>query len=173
MPTGYVSILGVRADDGTLIPAVDAAASGIINPSNVVHPSWLPSDELPLGGNNFTNLGRKYLAYLFGGRTPMSNYVCTSFGAGTGDTKASVSDVSLVSPVLLGSTNLKAVDSITFPEDYVAFIQFTIGSGEANGYLLREFGLFSGDGTLLARKTGYNLNKVSGYAPVLHWRIKC
>jgi len=172
MPEGIVSISGVVDAWGNRIAAPAAAKAGLIElPQNYVHPSWMPATEVCIGGNNFTDLGRKHLAYLFGGRTPVSDYFCTSFGAGTGITAASTADTGLEEPVNLGVSATKAIDSITFTHDYVAEIQFTIGADEANGYLLTELGLFAGNGVLLARKTGYNLNKHAGFAPTLVWRI--
>ena len=171
MPIGYVSIAGGYTSDGGWISVKDAIDRGFLSAPDCSQPSWLPRHELAIGGNCFTNLGNKYLAYLFGGRTPVSNYICTSFGVGTDDTAATVADTSLLLQVDLGSSSTKAIDNVTYPEDYIALVQFTIGAAEANGYLLREYGLYSGDGTLLARKTGYNINKTSQYSPVLYWRI--
>lgn len=174
MPSGFVSLASVLTDDGRVMPAREAVSRGFIEVSGVDTHDWnLTPDEVALGPNLFTNQGRKYLAYAFGGRSPVSNYVCSKFGVGNGNRPTTVADTSLDSPIqLTAGVTLKAIDGISYPEDYIAVIQFTIGSAEANGNLIREAGLFSGDGTLLARNVGYNINKTSGFAPVINWRIR-
>ena len=52
-------------------------------------------------------------------------------------------------------------------------VGFNIAVGDANGYLLTEFGLFSGNDTLLARKVrSVGINTTSDFSPTLTWRIR-
>ena len=116
---------------------------------------------------------RQYLAYLFGYRAPVSNYVVANFGLGTGTQAPNVTDTALASPInFYNNLPLKLINGVDFPEPYAARVTFTIGLGEANGYLITETGLFSGDGTLLARLTQAGMNKDSTFSPVLTWRVK-
>lgn len=168
MPKGYVSLKSAIYD-GKLISARQALSLHLVTPDS--DGMRLPEDEIGIGWNTFTSNGLKYLASCWGGRTPVSDYVCTYFGIGSGGSAATVNDTSLVAPITLDNNQTyKAIDGITY-DGSTAIVQFTIGSGDGNGYLISETGLFSGDGTLLARKTGYNINKISSFSPTLLWRI--
>ena len=170
MPEGYISLKSA-VYQGQHITALQAKQYGLIECA--AQPAWqLPPDEIGIGYNTFTDAGRKYLARAFGGCTPVSDYICTYFGIGNSDTPVTVDDTTLASPITLSNGDTKKlVDSITYT-DFTAAIQFTIGASDGNGNLIRETGLFAGDGTLLARKIGYNINKTSSFAPVLIWRIR-
>lgn len=179
MPQGFVSIAAFKTLCGDIIPASIAIREKIVDVDRSTGAFWkgiewgLGDTEVAIGGNLFTNQGRKYLTYAFGGRSPISNYVCSKFGIGTGDRPTTVDDTSLDNPIALSAgVALKDIDGITYPSDYIALVQFTISTTEANGSLIREAGLFSGDGTLLARNVGYNINKTSSFAPVINWRIR-
>jgi len=170
MPEGYVSLKSA-VYQGQHISAAQAIDLGLVARED--SKAWaLPAGEIGIGGNTFTDAGRRYLARTFGGCTPVSNYICTYFGIGNSDTPVTVDDTTLASPIQLSNGDTKkAVDSITY-DGFTASIQFTIGASDGNGNLIRETGLFAGDGTLLARKVGYNINKASSFAPVLIWRIR-
>jgi hypothetical protein len=84
--------------------------------------------------------------------------------------------VSLEAPVGLASQGgdiTAPVTSIDFLTAFVVRVGFTIATGDANGYLLTEYGLYSGNGTLLARFVrSVGINKTSDFAPTLTWRIR-
>lgn len=126
--------------------------------------------------NLFLDNGRQLLAYAFGFRAPVQNYTCQRFGVGTGLTASKTTDVALESPVALASQSgatTAPVTSIDFLTSFVVRVGFTIATGDANGYLLTEFGLFSGNNTLLARFVrSVGINKTSDFAPTLTWRIR-
>jgi hypothetical protein len=114
------------------------------------------------------------MAYAWGYRSPVSNYVPQYFGIGTGASTPTVADTALENPVpFTGQTLLKLVDLIDFPAPFIARVLFTIGATEANGYLLTEFGFYSGDRTLIARLTrSVGINKTSDFAPQLAHRVR-
>jgi hypothetical protein len=128
---------------------------------------------MPVGSNLFVDNGRQLLCYVWGGRSPMADYACQKFGVGTGITPATVIDVALESAVEFSTgVTTKDVDAITFPSPYVARVEFTIGANQCNGYLLTEFGLFSGSSVLLARIVNAGFNKTSDWSPSLTWTIR-
>ena len=55
---------------------------------------------------------------------------------------------------------------------FVAQAEYALGYDDANGYLITEFGLFTGNGTLLARKTDTGINKTSDNLLTLIHRIR-
>lgn len=71
----------------------------------------------------------------------------THFGVGTSGTPAAAGDTALAGAVLVPIT------AVTFPQaGHVAF-DWVLGPESANGLSIREFGLFTADGTLVSRKT--------------------
>lgn len=86
--------------------------------------------------------GRSKLAQMLGGA--YGGHI-TKIGVGTGSTPAADGDTKLTGAVLL---NIK---SVTYDGTKVRF-NFTIGSGEANGVNIREFGLFFADNTMFSRR---------------------
>jgi len=130
-------------------------------------------DEIPLGYNLFLDQARQYTCYALTFRSPIANYTIQQYSVGTGLTPPSVADVALGNPVLLGnSTYFNPIDGVDYPAPFMAQIRFTLGVGDANGYLLTEFGLFSGDQTLLMHwlQPG-GLSKTSAWAPSLCHRV--
>jgi hypothetical protein len=125
------------------------------------------------GPNLFCDNGRQCLAYVFGGRSPSSDFACKKFGLGVGTTPPNVADVGLESALnFFGGSPVKPVDSISYPAPFIAAVQFTIGATEANGFLITEMGLFSGNDTLISRRVMVGINKTSDFAPTLSWRIR-
>jgi hypothetical protein len=52
-------------------------------------------------------------------------------------------------------------------------VSFTLALGDANGYVITEMGLYSGNSTLMARKIrAVAVNKTSDFSPTLTWRIR-
>ncbi len=172
---GYVSILDFRDPKGRIIPVQKAIENGWVQKPEKVPAGWgADRDEVGIGANTFLDTGRQALCYAFGNSSPISNYVCTHFGVGTGTTPVNTGDVGLVNPIAFDgdSTYAKLVGGITFPSPYVAQVQLPLASGECNGYLITELGLFTASGVLLARKIDAGINKDSSYSPTLLWRVR-
>jgi len=175
-PTGLVTISKITLADGSEMPTQRAVELGWIVPPTGRQPTgWgLERHEVPLGANLFVDQGRQLIAYAFGFRTPLENYTCQRFGVGTGVTAAKVTDVALESPILLSTGGYtKAIDLVDYLSAFVVRVSFTLGLADANGYVVSEMGLFSGNNVLIARKIrATSINKTSDYAPTLTWRLR-
>ncbi len=173
---GLVTVSKITLADGTEMPLRKACDLGLIVPARSPAGWGVSPDEVTIGKNLFVDQGRQLLAYAFGFRAPIQDYTCQQFGVGTGILAAQVTDVSLQAPVTLasqGGATTAPVDSIDFLTAFVVRVGFTIATGDANGNMLTEFGLFSGNGTLLARFVkSVGINKNSDFAPTLTWRIR-
>jgi hypothetical protein len=176
MVTGFLTLSKVTGRSGEILRGLDAAqALGIV-------PAWdaaekekinLVNGEIPVSKNLFVDGGRQALCYVFGGRSPMADYACQNFGIGTGTSPAAVIDTALESPIAFSTgVYLKAVDAVSFITPFEARVEYTIGAGQANGYLITEFGLFSGNGILLARIVNVGINKTSDWSPSFTWRLR-
>lgn len=67
----------------------------------------------------------------------------------------------------------KALDSHSYPDNTSVSFAFSLGSTEANGVAILEFGLLAADGTLFARKTRATaLNKASDITLTGTWVIQ-
>ncbi len=166
-------MVGVVDGFGRKIPLQKAVEYGWLKPGRAV-PGWdLSRSEVPLGFNLFLDQGRQFQAYLFGARSPLSDYSCQKFGMGTGETPAKVTDTALESPIDFGgSVYTKDLDAVSFPAPFVARAEFTIGANEGNGYLITELGLFSGNDVILCRVVRPGISKTSDFSPALLWRIR-
>lgn len=175
-PHGLVTVSGIRDASGKEVSLTDAVRYGWLpNPRGRQPQGWgLDRDELVLGQNIFTDQGRQLLCYCFGFRNPIQNYVCSQFGVGTGVLPAKVTDVALGAPITLNSGNmLGPVDSIDYLSAFVLRVAFTLGLLDANGFLITEMGLFSGNGSMLTRKVrSVGIQKTSDYAPTLLYRVR-
>jgi hypothetical protein len=175
-PEGLVSVSKIVDASGKEISTQKAVDYGWIAPQGGNYRGWgLDKHEVPLGKNLFLDQGRQLLAYAFAFRSPIENFVCRKFGVGTGLTAAKVSDVALESPITLASTSAitAAIDSIDFLSAFLVRVSFTLALGDANGYVITEMGLFSGNNTLMARKIrSVAVNKTSDFSPTLTWRIR-
>jgi hypothetical protein len=161
-PKGHVAVTKIVDSFGKEIPLEKAIKYG-----------WIT--RAALGQNLFLDQGRQLLAYAFAFRSPTENYVCRRFGVGTGLTAAKVSDVALEAPITLASTGLitAPIDSIDFLSAFLIRVSFTLALGDANGYVISEMGLYSGNSTLMARKIrAVAVNKTSDFSPTLTWRIR-
>ena len=117
--------------------------------------------------------GRQLIAYLFGFRAPVSDFACQKFGVGTGLTVARTTDVALEAPILLSGQPTKNIDFVDYVNPYVARVIYTLGTADANGYMISETGLFSGSNAMMARKVqAVTINKTSDFGPTLTWRIR-
>ena len=161
-PQGIVTIEKIVDSFGKEIPLEDAIRYGWVQRG---------AERAP---NLFVDQGRQLLAYAFSFRAPIQNFVCSSFGVGTGTRPAKTTDVALQSPVALASSNFTGpIDSIDFLSAFVVRIGFTLGLADANGSLITEMGLFSGNNVLIARKIRTtSINKSSDFAPTLTWRLR-
>jgi hypothetical protein len=172
-PTGALSITRITGSDGKLVTVKDAIRYGWLQ----LDSHLCPESYEDLGGPNlFVDTGRQLMAYLIGDKGPTSDYACKKFGVGTGTTPPRVTDVALASPLGFyggGLVTLKPVDAVDFPAPFVVRVEFTLAAGEANGYLLTEMGLFSGNGILISRRVHAGINKTSDFAPTLGWRFRC
>jgi hypothetical protein len=174
-PQGLVSVSSIVDSTGKNVPLEKAVQYGWITRDAVEYRAWEVGQEVPLGENLFLDQGRQLLAYAFAFRSPTENFVCRRFGVGTGLTAAKVSDVALEAPITLASTSLitAPIDSIDFLSAFLIRVSFTLALGDANGYVISEMGLYSGNSTLMARKIrAVAVNKTSDFSPTLTWRIR-
>lgn len=170
---GFVELSKIVDDSGKVVPFDKAEQYGWIKPAQVPAGWELTPGAYPIGRNLFVDGGRQLLAYVWGGRSPMSDYACQKFGIGTGTTAAAVIDTALQSPIAFSAgVYTKAVDAISFTSPFEARVEFTVGASQANGYLITEFGLFSGNNVLLARIVNTGINKTSDWAPSFSWRLR-
>lgn len=89
-----------------------------------------------------------------------------SVGFGTSGTAPVGGNTALTSPYT------KALDSISYPATNQVQFNFSLGSGEANGKAILEFGLITTDGTLYARRIRAGaLNKESDISLSGSWVI--
>lgn len=174
MPRGFLTCTAVHDAEGHEISLQDAIRYGWLKPVKAPAGWGIGADEVPLGSNLFLDAGRQYLAYAFGYRSPVSNYAVSYFGVGTGTAAPTATDTALSNPVPLiaPSTYLALVDSVDYPAPFVARINYTLGANMANGYLITEFGFYSGDQTLLIHLVRTGLNKTSDYAPTMAHRCR-
>jgi len=175
-PKGLVTVSGITLADGSKMSLRKACDYGFIAPQRSPAGWDVGADEVCIGKNLFVDQGRQLLCYAFGFRAPIQNYTCQQFGVGTSLVPAQVTDVALLSPVTLasqGGATTAPVTSIDFLTSFVVRVSFTIAVGDANGNLLTEMGLFSGNGTLMARIVrSVGINKTSDFSPTLTWRIR-
>lgn len=174
-PKGFVTISKITLADGKELSTQQAIDYGwITSPAGRQPGGWgLDRHEVPLGCNLFVDNGRQLIAYAFGFRAPIQNFVCQKFGVGTGVTPARVTDVALESPLTLTTGLTKPIDTVDFLSAFVVRVAFTLGLLDANGYTISEMGLFSGNNSLMARKIrAVSINKNSEFSPTLSWRLR-
>ena len=161
-PKGTVEISRIVDSFGKEIPLEKAIKYGWVQPG---------AESAP---NLFVDGGRQLMVYAFAFRAPIENFTCQRFGVGTGVRPASVNDVALQAPVTLASgLTTGALDSIDFLSAFVMRVAFTLGLNDANGSLITEMGLFSGNNTLIARRVRtVGINKTSDFSPTLTWRMR-
>lgn len=116
------------------------------------------------GNNIVVAQSRAENARLFGG--DVTNRSVSKIGFGTSG-----------SPPVAGNTGLteqflKNVDGITYPTAYSVEFAFSLSTAEANGKAIREIGLLTGAGILIARRVrSAVLNKTSDIALSGKWRL--
>lgn len=84
------------------------------------------------------------MAHLAGGDVASRSIAKVAFG--TNGTAPAASDSSITDPYE------KQVDAVEYPQSGQVTFHFSLGSSEANGKQIHEFGLLCADGTLFARR---------------------
>jgi hypothetical protein len=183
---GFLTISGVSVD-GKVISTQAALDRGLIKLKNYGRKpaGWdIAKHEIPLGYNTMVDNGRQFLAYLFGGRTPMQSFSCSGFGIGTGTLAPNVANTDLQAPIAFYDDGVhdtlqfvKPITGVDFPAPMIARVEFQLAQTEANGLLITELGLYASDlsgsgSTLLCRKTLQGLEKQSTTSPCISWRIR-
>lgn len=170
---GFLSCIGGVDSAGGPVAPDEAVRRGWINPGEIPAGFDLAPGAVPLGSNLWVAGGRQYAVYALAFRAPATNYTLQKFSVGTGTTPPDAADVAMQNPVAFsGGAYSKQVDSIQFPAPFTMNVIFTLGAADCNGYLLTEFGLLAGDGTLMARVVRPGLNKVAAFAPTLSWQLR-
>jgi hypothetical protein len=175
-PTGFFSISCIVDSTGKRVSPEKAFKYGWVKEPNFnVDSAWgLEKGEIPLGQNLFVSGGRQAMLYSFAFRSPVTNYTLQRFGVGTGVSAPDMNDVQLENAVTLADGNTtKLLDECSFPAPFVVRVSATLGINDANGYLLTEFGIFSGDSTLCARFTRAGLQKTADWSPSIAYRLRC
>lgn len=143
---------------------------------------------IPLRSNMVVNLGRQTIANLIGGRDFSADptlWVITKCSWGTYDEVPRFTDVTL-SPqpdpgVFAGGSNEIAYDgvntkkqltSVDWPQPFIVRFEANLEENEANGYLIREMGLWTSNENLFARKAFTAIEKVSDFSLSFLWRIR-
>lgn len=176
-PEGLVTVSGLVDAEGKSISLQQAVDYGWIKGARSAPAGWgiTPKSEISLGKNLLVDQGRQLLAFCFGFRSPISNFTCQQFGLGTGTTAPAVTDVAIESPIFLNSVsaNTAPILGVDFLTPFVVRVSYQIALGDANGFLITERGLFSGNGTLFARHvSAAGINKTSDFSPTLTWRLR-
>jgi len=113
--------------------------------------------------NLITNGGRAAMAGVLGsGNTDL---VIAQFAVGTNNAVAQLTDVALTAPFA------KDVDSVTYPASGQVRFDFELSTGEANGKMISEWGLLTGNGTLFSRVVRDTFEKTVGVRIVGYWII--
>ncbi len=98
-----------------------------------------------VGCNLVVDLSKQQLARLIGG--DVANRSITKIGFGTSGTAPAAGNTSLT------DAYVKALGAVTYPATNSVQFAFTLGTSEANGKSIQEFGLFTNGDVLFARKT--------------------
>lgn len=108
--------------------------------------------------------GKNCLALLLSAAN--TNKKVTKIGFGTDGTAPSSGDTALTSPFV------KNLDSFSTSDGTAVVFSWSLATSEANGKAIQEFGLFSLDSTLFARKTRAVINKSSDLRLEGTWKIQ-
>ena len=178
-PQGLVTVSGIVDKNGDKVSIQSAVDAGMLTGVEPAPAGWdVPREEACFSSkpfNLFLDQGRQLLTYCFGFRSPISDYTCQRYGVGTGITTPATTDVTLESPITLSSVGgiTAPILGVDFLSPFVVRISYNIAIGDANGYLITERGLFSGNGTLFARHvSSAGINKTSDFSPTLTWRLR-
>lgn len=147
--------------DLILVDSIDARPTGVFT-LNVFRNGELI--EVYEDNNLVVNASKQQLARLIGG--DVANRSITKIGFGTSGTAPAAGNTTLTDAYvkLLGSVSYPTTDSVEYA--------FTLGTSEANGKAIIEFGLFTGGDVLFARKVrGGAILKDSDLSLAGSWRI--
>lgn len=114
--------------------------------------------------NVITVVGRTQLAHLLG--ADVASRSITKIGFGENTTAASSADTALSL-----SAFVKATGTVTYPTTTSVKFAFLLGTGDANGLNITEFGLICADNTLFARKVRSAIAKTSSISLSGTWEI--
>lgn len=119
--------------------------------------------EYYLDENLVVNTGRTAVMLLLGGAP--SGKQLTKISVGTNGTAPNGSDTAITGAFTknLGTVSYPTISSVRF--------DWNLGAGEANGILIKEFGLLCADNTLFARKVREGINKNSDIILNGNWTI--
>lgn len=107
---------------------------------------------------------RQTLANLLGGN--VTNRSVTQFAVGTNGAAPATGNTALTGQYA------KALDGVAYPATDKVRFDFSLGTGEANGMAIAEFGLLTAGGVLFARKNRAEaLNKASDLSFTGSWTI--
>lgn len=121
-------------------------------------------EEWP-GDNIIVDLARDQMARLFGG--DVTNRSITQVGFGTNASPPSTGNSGLT------GAYLKTLPPTVYPSNYVAEFLFSLGTTEANGTAISEFGLLTASGILIARRVRATpIVKTSDISLSGTWRIE-
>lgn len=113
--------------------------------------------------NMIMNLAKDALAKLIAGAG--AGKVITKIGFGTNGSGPTPDDAALT------TSFSKAIATITYPVPGQAKFGWNLATTEANGMLIKEFGLICSDNTLFARKTRGGIDKASDISLDGSWTI--
>lgn len=113
--------------------------------------------------NLVVTLGKTNVCKLLGGA--VAGVKISKIAVGTGITDPAVTDTTLTGLVS------KAIDSATYPDDNSVLFSWTLGTGDANGITITEFGLLNDNNVLCARKVRSGIVKTSAISIVGSWKI--
>ncbi len=114
--------------------------------------------------NLVVDASKALLASLLGGA--VTNKSVTQIGFGASGTAASAGDTGITGGLV------KAIDAVAYPAAGAVRFDFSLGSAEANGVAILEFGLFSASNVLFARRVRATpLNKASDVTLTGSWTI--
>lgn len=119
--------------------------------------------------NLVVTLGRTRLSKLIGGDE--SAHV-TKFSTGTGTTAPSAADTAMQTGVNITSGQpYKSLDDTNYPAAGKVRFEMSLGTAEANGNNLTEYGLFTSDDVLFARVVRPPFSKTSSDTLSIRWTI--
>ena len=148
--------------------------------------------HIALGNNLVVNLARQTIANLIGGRdlsevSPVKDWVVNKVSFGTYDEAPRFTDASLspqfVDGQFAGGENeiiidpiegnkKKGIHAVDWPAPYIVRFEIILLEGEANGYTIRELGLWTENETLFARKATIGISKSDTFGLSFLWRVR-